>query len=308
MRKGDCGIGLETRFCLGCPPVIGHFTGGSIVSYQITEHRTRSHDILPDPGLIDAIAGWCDCLSGNRPILQGLDRLIESVGGEAGALSRVNRHKETVGRAIVSDRHSPSQGPQLTRSYAQNVLGNYVTKSRAKTLWFSSMTEVDSDMSLSDFQRRRKFRELVVITLAVDDKSVDFLELHFAQRLDAHMLGILNMILATLCSTWGRRAPGLFSEAVLARPANGDLPDPMQHLLSQGNPARLSRSEYRVCLLLSRGLSTRALRDELEISNSTLRTHLRNVYSKTGASSIAELTYRLVALTASTQMHSRRAG
>jgi DNA-binding CsgD family transcriptional regulator len=264
--------------------------------------------MLPDPGLIEAIACWCDCLAGNRPLLQGLDTLSRSVGAEAVALSRISLKGSGAGRAIASDPNAPANGPLLNRTFAPNVLGNYVTKSREKMLWFSSMSELDGDVALSDFQRRRKLKELVVITLAVDGKSVDFLELHFAERLDAQGLGILNMILGTLCTTWARRAPGLFSEAVLARPANADLPDATQHLLSQVNPARLSRSEYRVCLLLSRGLSSRALRDELGISNSTLRTHLRNVYSKTGASSVAELTYRLVGQSLSNQMHSRQAG
>lgn len=72
--------------------------------------------------------------------------------------------------------------------------------------------------------------------------------------------------------------------------SNSDVP----YFLSHRNPAKLSRSEYRVCLLLSRGLSLKAVRQELGISNSTLRTHLRNIYAKSGVSSLAELTYHLL--------------
>ncbi|TNC63599.1 helix-turn-helix transcriptional regulator [Rubellimicrobium roseum] len=60
-------------------------------------------------------------------------------------------------------------------------------------------------------------------------------------------------------------------------------------LLSVSNPARLSRAEFRVCVLLSKGLNTSSVCSELSISISTLRTHLRNIFAKTKVTSMAEL-------------------
>jgi len=65
-------------------------------------------------------------------------------------------------------------------------------------------------------------------------------------------------------------------------------------ILSCDNPARLSRAEFRLCVFLSRGYSNESARRELGISDSTLRTHLRSVYQKTGASSLPELLYQLL--------------
>jgi DNA-binding CsgD family transcriptional regulator len=63
------------------------------------------------------------------------------------------------------------------------------------------------------------------------------------------------------------------------------------------NPAKLSRAEYRVCILLAKGLSNERLLAELDVSYSTLRTHLRSIYAKTETSSRSELLYHLISKT-----------
>lgn len=65
-------------------------------------------------------------------------------------------------------------------------------------------------------------------------------------------------------------------------------------LLSITNPARLSRAEFRVCLLLSRGLSAQGIAGELNVSGTTVRTHLRNIYSKTETTGMPDLVYNLI--------------
>ncbi len=60
------------------------------------------------------------------------------------------------------------------------------------------------------------------------------------------------------------------------------------------NPANLSRAEFRVCLLLSHGLSVKGVTDELRLSEATVRSHLRSVYSKTETTGHAELLYRIL--------------
>ena len=69
---------------------------------------------------------------------------------------------------------------------------------------------------------------------------------------------------------------------------------PEEAILGISNPAKLSRAEFRVCLLLSRGLSIKGVTDELSLSEATVRSHLRSIYSKTEASGLPELVYRLL--------------
>lgn len=65
-------------------------------------------------------------------------------------------------------------------------------------------------------------------------------------------------------------------------------------LLSVQNPARLSRNELRVCLLLSQLLSVDVVEKELGLTREAIRLHLRNIFQKTGCQSLAELTHKLL--------------
>ncbi len=60
-------------------------------------------------------------------------------------------------------------------------------------------------------------------------------------------------------------------------------------ILGDTNPARFSRAEFRLCHLLSTGLGMKAVQAELGISDSTFRTHLRNIHDKTGTRGEAAL-------------------
>ena len=65
-------------------------------------------------------------------------------------------------------------------------------------------------------------------------------------------------------------------------------------ILGVANPAKLSRAEFRVCLLLSRGLSVKGVTAELGLSEATVRSHLRSIYSKTEVAGLPELLYRIL--------------
>ena len=143
------------------------------------------------------------------------------------------------------------------------------------------------------FQRRARITDTAVVALALEPAWADYLEIHFASGLDARSEGLLEALGGTLSRTWLRRTPGLFSEAVLAaRRASG--PDLHEPLLCVANPARLSRAEFRICVLLSRCLNSASLCSELSISTSTLRAHLRSIFAKAQVASMAELVYRLL--------------
>lgn len=248
-----------------------------------------------EAGMIGAIAQWCECLHGNAPLTKALAQLVENLGAEAGLLSRASRNRQGETKIISYDRISPrGTRNKLERSFARSVLGPYFDKARPGSTWFKSMIDNDSDPSLETFHARRKMTELVVIPLATSDQTIDFLEFHFVGKPQAHHQALLNMMSETLTRTWQNRAPGLFTDALLRVQTAKTVCQPGVPILSMENPARLSRAEYRVCVMLSRGKSTEGVRIELSISNSTLRTHLRNIYSKTGTHNIAELMYLLM--------------
>ncbi len=247
-----------------------------------------------DLGIIGAIATWCECLQGKDTLAEALKLLAEGVNAEAVALARASRDSlgETV--SITFDAlPQKAMAPRLDRSFARTMLGNYFTSAKPGSVWFKTMVDVDHDPALLDFHARRRLSELAVIPIGSTEKSLDFLEFHFASPIGPDGYAILNMVVATLTKTWGNRKPGLFTDALLRRKAP-DQTAMAAPILGCDNPAKLSRAEFRVCLLLSRGLSKQHIVDELVISRSTLRTHLRSIYLKTGTSSHSELLYKLL--------------
>jgi hypothetical protein len=85
-----------------------------------------------------------------------------------------------------------------------------------------------------------------------------FLEMHFSAHRGTGQHALINMCAPTLADTWSRRKPGLMTELILKR--NRPNPTALAEvpILGADNPAGLSRAEFRVCLLLSAGLSDQA--------------------------------------------------
>ena len=64
-------------------------------------------------------------------------------------------------------------------------------------------------------------------------------------------------------------------------------------ILSGRNPAGLTPTEFRVALALRDGQSPASIGQSLSMAMPTVRTHLRNIYAKTGLRGMHELTHRL---------------
>ena len=246
--------------------------------------------------LIEGIADWAVSLQGRTPLRTGLGRLRDAFGAEAVVLSRVGQGGSA--RALAADVLSDkARGPRIEESFAKALLGRYVLRPRVGSLWFSDQLSTEDCPKFRALQRDRGLSELVVLVLEVEPKAVTFLEMHFRHRLCPEGRGALNALATTLLNMWGQRATGSFSDALLTGPAPSAAeanPDEVQ-ILSTGNPAHLSRAEFRVCTLLSTGLSASRTRQELNISDSTLRSHLRQIYLKTDCANMAELLYKLLA-------------
>ncbi|MEX0302382.1 MAG: helix-turn-helix transcriptional regulator [Leisingera sp.] len=188
------------------------------------------------------------------------------------------------------------EGPPLDRSFARSVLGGYLDKAKPGLIWYKSMNDQEADPALDRFHAARRLAELAVIPLSLGKRHTDFLELHFASRPGAVQQALLNIVSDTLVRTWTNRSPGLYTEACLTERRLRRNAEVEAHLLSMENPAQLSRAEYRVCVLLSKGQPAKRVQTDLGISKSTLRTHLRNIYAKTRTSNLTELVYHLVSV------------
>jgi len=245
------------------------------------------------------MADWCESLHGVYSFSEGLRRLLVDVGAEAGMVVRINHSNNCTNKFIeVDTREADPYIPKLRRSYVNCLLGEYLTKLQGSRLWLSSQIEdglgIYYDPSLTEWQASRSFSEFAAIVLSTDKYKGEFLELHFREPISATHIQLMESLLPTMCRSWNNRTGGLFTAALHDKSHPFEGKEINQPILGCTNPAKLSRSEFRVCMLLSNGLSVEAIISELAVSVATVRSHLRNIYSKTDTSSHAELVYRLL--------------
>lgn len=263
---------------------------------------------LAEYGVIGAVAQWCDCLNGKAPLLKGLQALGASAGIEALALVRYAKGDVGIGQCIVWDRaRADVRGGRLNRGFARALLGPVMEASRAGSIWFRSMVDEHSH-ELSEFHALRSMRELAVVPLETSERCIDTLELHFAERPRNQTHLLLNSLAPVVSATWRGRTKGLFTESLLQRSGHRAEAETRAHILSPENPARLSRSEYRVGLMLSRGLAVEEVKAALSIQESTLRTHLSSIYAKTRVTGLSELVFLLASRGDTGPTEVRRAG
>lgn len=241
------------------------------------------------------LTDWYECLHGGQPLVAGLQRLSQSLAARSICLSRHSRESpQTTQVLTTNDLEIMASSIAGGQSYAHCVLGIYIDRPKAGSVWLSSAVQERISPRLQEFQAQNKIAETAVIPLAVGDKQIDYLELHFVGFLSDAAAALLNSLAEALSRTWMCRSPGLFAGAISAhegKPQAGSVP---KEILSRTNPYGLTRSQVRVCVVLRQGLNTKSTCSELMISEATLRSHLRSIYRKTCTRSFTELVSKLL--------------
>jgi DNA-binding CsgD family transcriptional regulator len=252
-------------------------------------------------GLVDGVANWCEALNGDVSLQAALVQLLRAVHADAGMIVRTHRSDFRPVAVATHDTRAVTAERPLKTSFADGLFGTVMQVPRTASLWLGSAQANEFDdgcnPALREWQASRGLKEFAVLVLASGPKVRDHIELHFSHRLSSEVVHVLSALLPTLVRTWAARQVGLVTRTVVNhRPSNrlppansGTLP-----ILSSLNPARLSRAEFRVCLLLARGLSVAGVSEELKLSDATVRTHLRNIYAKANANSLSELVFLLM--------------
>ncbi|KUJ85127.1 hypothetical protein AVO45_17910 [Ruegeria marisrubri] len=215
-------------------------------------------------------------------------------------ISRVRLNKSTSRVAARADLQPDRRKRPLTKSYAADAIG--ALESRPKLASVFSLVH-DSDgryepaSPVSDWISHRRLSDVIFICLDNQGSEIDFLELHFGQGASIGWQTGIETIAPELSRIFRERRAGLITEALSRQtvvPMAKQVID--SPILGPDNPAGLTRSEWRVCLLVSRGLSVKAICEELEIGRATVRTHLKHIYSKTSLENFHMLARRLVSV------------
>ena len=240
------------------------------------------------------------------PLSDALKALAAGFDADAAAISRHNRNEDQARTVAIHDIFEGDHDvPVLKRALCRDVMGYLYPKARSSTVWFLSDLLDDPSWNdtetLGNWRASREIKDVVAISLTGNQLQHDYIEFHFSRGLERSERLEIEALVPTIVRSWAGRKTGLVTQSrmddrfVAARAAaeagklNWDAP-----ILGMSNPANLSRAEFRVCLLFSRGLSVKGVTEELGLSEATVRTHLRSIYSKTETSGIAELLYRIL--------------
>lgn len=266
---------------------------------------TASH--RTDLRMLDGIAGWCGGLHGSMSLDETLRALATGCNAVSAALARHHRGEKLPRTVALFDTNSRSPDlPTLKRPLTRDAMGYMYTKAKPATVWF--MTDLlndpawSSSQMLSNWRLTREIAEIVVISLGGTQKR-DFVEFHFSHPLKHSEKLEFEALTPTIVRSWAGRKKGLVAEKLMG-PRRAPMVSSrhnramVEPLLSVANPAGLSRAEFRVCLMLSKGLSVKGVVSELGTTEATVRSHLRSIYSKTEVSGIAELLYLILSMDA----------
>jgi DNA-binding CsgD family transcriptional regulator len=252
------------------------------------------------------LAEWVAALHGGGCFQQALDRLSRLFSAEAGLAVRLDDDHRRCRQVALAE--PAGLAPVRRRTMARDILGDSLSKLRPGAVWFLSDDHRDSSFEdrewLSERRHASGIHEVAVIVLGTNDGLIDYCEFQFSHPVSRPGRARMTELAPALTKSWAGRLPGTV-ERLLARKRT--LEDraqaPQGDLLSPTNPAGLSRSEYRICALVREGLLAQAIAEDLSIRESTVRSHLRSIYAKTGASGHVDLLHRL---TRSAPAHAER--
>lgn len=276
--------------------------GTGILSVELNQLAgTAAHKT--DLRMLDGIAGWCGGLHGSMALNETLGALAAGCGATAGAIARHSRGEHLPRSVAIYDSQSKAEElPTLKRPLTRDAMGYMYSKAKPSTVWF--MTDLLDDAAwsgtqiLHNWRLAREVAEIVIISLA-GTQNRDFIEFHFTRLLEHSEKLEFEALTPIIVRSWAGRKKGLVAESLMGgRKTSKTAPAPKRKwqdpVLSVANPAGLSRAEFRVCLMLSKGLSVKGVVQELGTSEATVRSHLRSIYSKTEAHGMAELLYLIL--------------
>lgn len=255
---------------------------------------------INNSSIIHAIVTWSEALNGKISLQEALVDLATGLGAEVATIVRTQLSDQKPVRIAACDLAKDAAGRRpLRRSFADAFFGAPILHARAASMWVASahLDDATGDPSLQEWQAARRLKEFLVLIMAAGPNTRDHIELHFRDPLAPEAEALLQAMLPDMARVWSSRKVGLITRTMLNHRSNDQWE--FRHatrvrILGSDNPLRLSRAEFRVCLLLSQGLVIQAVVRELGLSEPTIRTHLRNIYAKVSCGSLAELVFQLM--------------
>lgn len=228
---------------------------------------------------------------GHEPLDAALQAIAEHFGADAACIARREPGLRNSRLVKIHDPCADPRRPQLSQSFAADILGDTIDHIRPGAV----LTMADAEEVLNVPQRletwvvRRGITDIGIICLGSKNRVHDVLELHFSGGLTPVWRKHAAEIGALLAGVFDGRVPGSIQLSLLRQ--DGASAD---DIMAPENPLGLTPSEWRLCVLIASGLSREGATKELGVTKNTVRTHLRNIYAKTGIQTFHDLALRLV--------------
>ena len=245
-----------------------------------------------------ATACWAQALQGRGHPAAALVLLREVCGAEVGSLVRVTAGRGSGERLLTEDAGQARAARVQPGDLATTLIGRQRSRARVGSVWsyceLASSLLVAPQTRLARWMELRGIQDVLCIVLAVDGDVTDVLELCYTRRPGPSDIYLVDALAPALVSAWAHRGAQVLASLRRAAIQPVRSQPQAEPLLGPSNPAGLTRAEFRICGLFASGSGTREIMDQLQISESTLRSHLRSIYAKTETSGKAGLLHRLL--------------
>lgn len=242
--------------------------------------------------IADFLTRWTECLHGAGDLRASLALFADLTAARLVTLTRFDPKTER--QRIITCFDLDAQGGKrpVIKAMAPFILNGHAIYARPGTIW--TLSEKDSaphrelDPRSQDWMRARGFDEVVVILLGRNETEIDAIEFYLGNGITYADDPTFQWLVASVAEVWERRRKGRIARLLRSVPAISDRlgqPDPtaLDDLLSLENPFKLTAAESRLCVLIQAGLTFKQISAETGVAESTVRTHLRSIYAKTGA-------------------------
>lgn len=264
------------------------------------EKSVNGGGVVVSPVSFGVVADWVETLHGLGDCDRAIAQLLKLVKGDAAFLVRFLKDSDHAKTISFVDPEARNLFAVQRQVFAKQVFGADLMQSRAGSLWIMhGTTDPDRPQITDDLReqiRAQQVHSIAVICLANAALGLDFLEIQFGTKIPDHNRAFLTMVSDTLAKTWQQRSPGT-AQRQLARNRQTRTQNALRavpvSILRVDNPFGLSRSEFRICLMIQEGLLLKDIVRELGIQDSTARSHLHSIYEKTESVSLLDLSNKL---------------
>ena len=232
--------------------------------------------------LASAMNGQLD-IAGTLPLLR------EAAGARSVCLLRLN-HGHDKPRRIAGE--GPDQDEAALGRSMMQVLRNAPDEMAAGTAWFAQADGVPAPRPRGAVSSDCT----AIIVLRRAPHETDLVQITFSRAPGAEIVALLRDLAVAAAEIWCRRKAGLIAGMIVEqsrknRPRHIEIGNVA--ILGIENSFGLSRSEFRVCSLIGKGLKPAQIAQELDLSIATVRSHLRSIYAKTDLPGQIKVLHRL---------------